>query len=218
MPLLAPVLYRTRYEGLENFPREGPVILCANHTYMKDMWFIEYKLRRHVRWAAKKELFRNAFAAWVMRDMEAFPVDREHADMEAVKRMLDVLGKGHVLGLFPEATRVRDAGERPDANRGFVTIAAKTGAPVVPVACYYGRGPLGRSRFWSRIHVSFGQPVYMAAALRRDRAKTAWAAQAIMDGIYGEVRRMALELGEEPPASALPGPEDEDVEDRRASN
>src|SRR5262245_39300755 len=52
---------------------------------------------------------------------------------ESVRRISDSLARGRVVGIFPEGRVSRD-GLLGGFRRGIATIAAQTGAPVVPCA------------------------------------------------------------------------------------
>ena len=61
----------------------------------------------------------------------AFPVHRESADREALRRAQQVLDAGEVLILFPEGER-RTGPVVEDLHEGVAFLAARTGATVVP--------------------------------------------------------------------------------------
>jgi 1-acyl-sn-glycerol-3-phosphate acyltransferase len=128
-------LYRVEVMGCERVPAEGPVILVANHESMIDPWLLGLVTPRPVRFMAKAELWKYAPTRWLMEGFGAFPVSRGLGDRGAVGRAAELLGRGEVLGMFPQGTCLPY--RRRPWLRGAARLALSTGAPVVPV-CIVG--------------------------------------------------------------------------------
>jgi 1-acyl-sn-glycerol-3-phosphate acyltransferase len=128
---------RVSVEGaLEDLPREGPLIVAANHASNLDVpiigsWLIP-RLGRRIHWLGKKELFDWPVIGWVAAHGGVHPVDRGAADVEAFRLAQRILDEGHVLFVFPEGTRSPD-GRLQAARDGIALLALRTGALVVPV-------------------------------------------------------------------------------------
>lgn len=186
--------FRMRVEGLQNVPREGGVILCANHASMHDPIMLGIAAPRPVSFMAKEELFRNPVLRFLVRGLGAFPVRRGHPDRAALKRAFDVLQTGGCFGVFPEGTRIR-GGQLGKAEPGTAYMALKTGAAVIPV------GISSSYRLFRPTVIRFGRPVdlsgYRAGKLSSEVLEAAGGA--IMAAIDGEVDRTV-------PGAASPGP------------
>jgi 1-acyl-sn-glycerol-3-phosphate acyltransferase len=130
--ILAP-FYRFEAVGLENIP-DGPAILCANHSSNFDPIMVSLAAgsEHHIRYMAKIELFKIPVVASVIAAIGAFPVDRGNKDIRAIKTALKILRSGDKIGIFPEGTRTKAAGDRA-AKSGAIRLADQTGAPLVPV-------------------------------------------------------------------------------------
>jgi 1-acyl-sn-glycerol-3-phosphate acyltransferase len=128
---------RVRIEGaIDDIPREGPVILAANHISNADpvilgAWLTK-SLGRRIHWLGKKELFDWPVVGWVARNGGIHPVDRAAADVDAYRMAERVLVEGHVLMIFPEGTRSPN-GELQQPKDGLAMLALRTGAPIVPI-------------------------------------------------------------------------------------
>jgi 1-acyl-sn-glycerol-3-phosphate acyltransferase len=118
-----------------------------------DPFLVCMALPRHVRVRimAKKELTEKPLVWWLLQNLGAFPVDRGHSDLAAVKTSIQTIRDGAHLLVFPEGTRVEHEGDvRPKG--GVVMIAMRTGAPLVPV--YVGT----KRKLFHMTHIVFGEP------------------------------------------------------------
>jgi 1-acyl-sn-glycerol-3-phosphate acyltransferase len=139
---------RIRFEGaIDEIPREGPLILAANHSSNFDAvvlgaWLTP-KLGRRIHWLGKKELFDWPIVGWTAAHGGVHPVERGAADVEAFRLARRILEDGQVLFVFPEGTRSPD-GSLQAAHDGVASLALRTGAPIVPLAI------AGSNKVWPR--------------------------------------------------------------------
>lgn len=158
---IARVVFRLHIEGEEFIPRTGPTILAANHVSFIDPIVIMVSVRRPVRFMAKKELFRFPLLGWLLRQFGTFPINRTRINLQAFKQAASILEAGEVIAIFPEGTRGDGIELRP-AKPGIGLIAARTGAPVVPVL-HQGTGKVLPRGAWFprpyRIVIKFGPPL-----------------------------------------------------------
>lgn len=125
------VVYRMEINGLENIPKEGPVIFCGNHRSYIDPPVIVVTAKRDIKFLAKEELYENKFLAFLGWAFEAIPVKRDEKDIAAIKMSLKDLKQGKCIALFPEGTRNGLAkGEK--VKDGVAFFAVRSGAKVVP--------------------------------------------------------------------------------------
>jgi glycerol-3-phosphate dehydrogenase (NAD(P)+) len=127
------VYFRMSRMGREHIPADGPVIFAANHRSFLDPFVIACMSRRPLYYVAKKELFSGRLTAWFLNSLGAFPIDRGHADEDAMGTAREILQRGDCVLIFPEGTRIRP-GTLGAPKRGVGRLALETGAPVIPVA------------------------------------------------------------------------------------
>lgn len=130
---------RWHIEGLERIPRDGPLLLAANHISYLDPLALAYvadRVGRRVRFLAKAELFENRWLGAVLCKLGQIPVQRGTADasgaLDAARR---ALAEGQCVVVFPEGTISRDFD--PMAGKtGVARLARASGAPVLPVGLW----------------------------------------------------------------------------------
>jgi 1-acyl-sn-glycerol-3-phosphate acyltransferase len=183
--VIARSVTRVRIEGdLDAIPREGPVILAANHISNADAvilgaWLTK-SLGRRIHWLGKKEMFEWPVVGWVAANGGVHPVDRDAADVDAFRLAERVLNEGQVLMIFPEGTR-SPTGELQKPKDGLAMLALRSGALIVPI------GISNTDRLWPKgqllprpgghATMRVGRPFRLAdelpEGLDRKRAKTA---------------------------------------------
>jgi len=174
------LFYRVKIIGIKNVPEKGAAVLCANHLGEMDMVFIGYKIKRLVRYMAKSELFKIPILSPLIKFLGAFPVKRGKADVEAIKTALRLLNEGHIIGIFPEGTRLKNKqGKTVKAKPGAALLAQKSGAPILPVAVE------GKYRPFSKIKIVFGEPFTLD--LDKDKKYTNNELVEISEGIMKKV-------------------------------
>ncbi len=181
----ARVLWRARATGVENVPRDGPLIIACNHISYLDPPVMGSFVPRRINYMAKAELFEIPVLGPLIRAVGAYPVDRKGSAKAAIKRSVEVLRGGGVIGIFPEGTR--NAGGDAEPRKGAAVLSSLTGAPVVP-ACIVGSD---RARQFGQIKVAFGPPLRLPEgrkATHDDVAK-------FTDEIMRAIRALAGSMG-----------------------
>ena len=153
------LLFSPKVIGAENVPKEGAMIMAANHMSNWDPPILGTYLPRTVGYMAKEELFKPAIAGAIIKSLNAFPVKRGASDRGAIKMALNILKKGLCLGIFPEGTRSRD-GKLHKAQAGVSLIAAMSKAPVVPTALIGTNKICSKEEKFPQLTIVFGEPIY----------------------------------------------------------
>lgn len=175
------ILFRAEIHGRENMPKDGAVILAANHMSNWDPPFVATFLSRPVSYMAKAELFKNPIFGSAIRACYAFPVKRGEADRGAIKTAIQILKQGRCLGLFPEGTRSRN-GKMHKAEAGVGLIASITNAPVVPAAIIGTNHIFTKGEYFPKLKVIYGEPVVYQGD-HKDREQLEAFSQSVMDKI-----------------------------------
>ncbi|MDE3839420.1 1-acyl-sn-glycerol-3-phosphate acyltransferase [Bacillus methanolicus] len=178
--ILKPI-YRIQVIGVEHFPKDGGVLLCANHIDNLDPPVVGITAPRPVHFMAKAELFSVPVLGRIVQNLNAFPVKRGMSDREALRKGLSILKEGKVLGLFPEGTRSK-TGELGQGLAGAGFFALRSEAHVVPCAI------IGPYKPFKRLKVVYGKPIDFKH-LRENKATAEQATELIME----EIRKLINE-------------------------
>lgn len=167
--LLYPIfllVYRPEFEGRDNIPKSGSVILAGNHTNNLDAAIMLAGCKRIVHMLAKKELFKSKISNRFFRSMGCIPVDRKIHDENAKSEAIDVLKNNGVIGLFPEGTINRTNDIILPFKYGAVSFAKKTGAYIVPFTITGKYKPFRKS-----IKITYGKPYKVTNDLESENEK-----------------------------------------------
>lgn len=123
---------RCETRGLENVPREGPLILASTHRSYLDPLILGAFIPRPINVMAKSELFENPLFSALVTAFGAFPVDRERARGSTFRAAAEILNRGEALVVFPEGGIVDSLGEQ-GFKAGVGMLASMTGAAVIPI-------------------------------------------------------------------------------------
>lgn len=151
--ILFRIAFSMRYEGLENIPKEEPVILASNHKSNGDPVFMAGKLKRQIYFLAKESLFKLPVLGPIYKGLDAIPVNRGKGDSSSLDKCVERLKNGQLVGIFPEGTRSK-TGKLGRLRSGVFVIAYESGIPVMPVALCYEK--LG---FRQKIVIKYGKPI-----------------------------------------------------------
>lgn len=154
---LSRLLWGIRIEGLENVPREGALLVTANHRSNLDPPLLGAVLPREVGYAAKKELFEVPGLGALIRALNAIPVNRSNMAPSTLRRFESWLGEGKALLIFPEGTRQR-SGLLGEAKAGVGLLVERFRVPVLPIWIEGTESPFRNVFRRGRVRVVIGSP------------------------------------------------------------
>jgi len=132
-----------RVEGSHHVPRQGPVVVVADHLSYLDFMFGQYICDRPITIPVTAEVFRAPARRLFMRLMGAVPKRRFCADPAAARALADARVAGDLMGIAIEGERSW-TGELQMPPMSVAHNIGRFGCPVVPVAF------VGSYRFWPR--------------------------------------------------------------------
>jgi 1-acyl-sn-glycerol-3-phosphate acyltransferase len=167
--ILGVLLFRIRCLERQRIPADGALLVCSNHQSFFDPVLVGMWFQRQLNYLARQSLWGIAPLRWLIEYLDAIPIDRDGFGLAGIKETMKRLKRGEIVLIFPEGTRTRD-GEMSSLKPGFVSLARRTDAALLPVAMDGAYDAWPRSARWprpSRVVVCFGEPItaQQAAAL-----------------------------------------------------
>ena len=173
-------IFRPWIVGRTNIPANGAAILASNHLSFADSIFLPLMIDRPVSFLAKSDYFTGkGIRGWATRFFMSatgqLPIDRSggKASEASLNTGLQVLGRGDLLGIYPEGTRSPD-GRLYRGRTGIARMALESKVPVLPVVMVDTDAamPIGRRLpRVVRIGVIIGEPLDFSryAGMENDR-------------------------------------------------
>ncbi len=141
---------RFSFEGVNNIPSQGPVIIAANHRSYFDPLALALLLARagrNGRFLAKKEVVNAPVVGQIVKAFGTISVDRGSGSAQPLDLAAQALAAGEVIVILPQGTIPRGEAffdPQLSGRPGVARLAAMSGAPVIPVGLW------GTERVWPR--------------------------------------------------------------------
>lgn len=148
------------WEGSENVPREGPLLMLGNHVQFPDAISMNIVANRAVV-VMGTEALAQGLAGRLILAFGMSPKKKNMPDSKAVRLMKAWVDSGAAIGIFPEGERTWDGRPLP-LIPGIEKLVLLMGVPVVTMRIYNGYrswprwAPLPRR---GRVHVVVDPPV-----------------------------------------------------------
>jgi len=140
--LVSRVFWRLKFNGMENIPHQGGLIIASNHQSYGDPAWLALAIKRPIRFLAWSEAFSWPVIGKAIRLLGAWPLQVEGSDPAAIRRSLTWLREGGVVVIFPEGGRGTPDGSMIRMKGGAVRIALEAEVPILPVTIR------GANRVW----------------------------------------------------------------------
>lgn len=133
---------------------EGGAIIAANHTSFLDPFIVGVTFwYRRMHMLVAEIVMGGKFRSMLLRGVGGIKIDRNIADLEAIKQAVEVLKGGRLLAIFPQG----GIDEQDDVNSiksGAVFMALRASVPIIPM---YIRP---KKHWYDRRTVVIGEKVY----------------------------------------------------------
>ena len=159
-------------EGLENIPKEGPLIFAPNHqNALMDALAVSLTCNRQIVFLARSDIFKKGLVSKFLNFLKILPVFRIRDGKENLSNndltfdiASRVLENKQYIGIFPEA-RHTDKRRLLGLKKGIPRLAFlaeeknnfELGIQIVPVGIYYSK----YNRMRNILHVRYGKPIFV---------------------------------------------------------
>lgn len=161
--------------GMEQVPRDGPVVYVSNHQSFFDILALSATLPGAMRFVYKKEMARIPVLGPAMRNAGHIIIDRQNRQkaFEAYQEAARAVQEGLHAVVFAEGTRSR-TGELLPFKKGPFVFAIASQVPVVPIYCANTFHILPKASIRVRprpVTILFGKPIPTEGLTYEDREK-----------------------------------------------
>ena len=152
-------------KGLENIPKDTPVLYAANHRSILDAALGYIAIPNLTGFVAKKEIKKVPFLHLWMLNVNCLFLDRSdlRAGMKVILTCIDYIKEGYSIFIAPEGTRSHEKDPLPFKD-GSLKPAQKTGCPIIPVAITGTDDLFENHKPWLRrtkVIIEFGKPIHL---------------------------------------------------------
>lgn len=130
------------------------------------------------------------FGKWARFGMSFFggiPVDRSSFHMPFINKSVELLKKGRIVQIYPEAHISRD-GKMLPFKPSYITIALRAGVPIIPVIID------GNYGLFKRAHVIIGTPIDLTGRCQNPEHPTREELRIINDEIQAKCHALKADL------------------------
>jgi glycerol-3-phosphate O-acyltransferase/dihydroxyacetone phosphate acyltransferase len=205
---------RIEVTGLENVPRDSPVIFVLNHpNALVDPTFLLCLAPRRVAFVAKAPLFRMPVIGYLVRALDSLPAYRRQDEGQDVNKNQEtfaaarqLLARGVTIGICPEGVSHDEPRLKPlkTGAARIALVAASSGEAIdlqiVPVGLYYTEKTTFRSS--ALLYFAEGIPVE-PVKLEPDGTAPREAVRALSDKIEKALREVMLHAEQEEALSLI---------------
>jgi long-chain acyl-CoA synthetase len=152
-----------RVEGIDNLPRRGPYVICANHSSYLDAPVLAaalpWPVLAQLFWGGSVDvMFSSAWRRLFSRLARVLPIDPLRGARAGLELSAETLRQGSILAWFPEGWRSKDGRLQPFLP-GIGALVRHTPVPVVPahiIGTFSAWPPQRRFPRPHRVRVRFG--------------------------------------------------------------
>ncbi|SFV64696.1 Putative 2-acylglycerophosphoethanolamine acyltransferase / acyl-acyl carrier protein synthetase [hydrothermal vent metagenome] len=164
---IASVRYRVEALNIDNFPKDGAVLMLGNHISWIDWILVQMVIPRRIRFVMDKGIYERWYLKPFFKLFGAVPIS-PRAIKGAKLSIARLLKDGEVVCLFPEGTISRN-GQLSSFKRGFEKMVEGSEGEIVPFYLYglWGDGLSRASRHHKKLRwrlkrdiiINFGKPM-----------------------------------------------------------
>lgn len=176
--------------GVENIPRDTPVMYAANHRSFYDIILAYATVPTQTAFISKMEIKKMPCVSHWMYFLNCLFMNRSDVkqNLTIILEAIQLVKEGYSIYIAPEGTRNATDTLLP-FKEGSMKIATKTNCPIIPV-CICNTEAIFEDPFpWiqgGRISIEFGKPIYPEALDREAKKRLGSHVRGIIADMYEE--------------------------------
>lgn len=158
-----------RADGSKHKERfKGGAIIAANHSSFSDPLIVAMAfIYRRVHFLAAEIVMKGKLRSTLLSGLGAIKIQRDIADIEAIKKSVEVLKLGRLLIVFPQGGIDRENDSIESLKSGAVLMALQAGVPIIPVHINH------RKHWYKKNILTIGETVYPDKICKKKMPTTA---------------------------------------------
>ena len=168
---LCSVLLKPKIYGRKNIPQNGPYIVAINHFHIFDPALVAYAIRKPISFLAASDQDIDWQVLIAGKLYGFIPTNRQKLAPSTIKKAIQALQKGDILGIFPEAT-TGPVLRRP--KKGVTYLSLKSGCKILPMGIVVLEEDIWSQWFKGvrpQVAVKIGKPFSISSSLPKDRSE-----------------------------------------------
>lgn len=150
--------------GVENIPKDEPILYISNHRSYFDVPISYVSLPTLTGFIAKKEIGKVPILRTWMKNIQCLFLDRDdiRQGMKTILQAIEQVKAGYSIFISPEGTRNHEKEMLP-FKEGSFKVSEKTGCAIVPVALTNTDEIFENHMPWvksTKVVLEFGKPIY----------------------------------------------------------
>ena len=145
---ILPLLFKFEFEGFENFPKDGPVLVVGNHYALMEAVLIIIYTPYNLEFMGSVDVPHEKLTDFFFNLYQVIPVYRGRTEQGAFKKAIEILNKKGSIGIFPEGGHYDPT--HMEAHPGVAWISHKTQSPIVPIGVSGSIGSVGKAFAFKR--------------------------------------------------------------------
>ena len=153
-------------KGLENVPKDTPVLYVANHRGYYDIVVSYATVPNLTGFIAKKQMSKLPCIARWMKNLNCLFLDRENIreGLKTILQGIENIKNGYSMYIAPEGTRYQGEGMLP-FKEGSFKLAEKSGCPIIPIALTNTESCFELHEPWikgAKVTIHYGEPIHIS--------------------------------------------------------
>ncbi|MFQ5965848.1 MAG: lysophospholipid acyltransferase family protein [Candidatus Scalinduaceae bacterium] len=187
--LILKIFFKIEAKNTHLIPKEGAVIVTANHSSHLDAIALQATFPRRITYALLSKNY-ETWGKWFFKSQHVIPIKEQGVNCKALKEGLELLRNCGALCVFPEGKMSPD-GNLQKGKSGIAFLSIKSKATIVPayITGAFEVLPLGAflPRF-RKICITYGNPIYFNDKYTTERKSR----EKFTHEIMNEIKRLSF--------------------------
>jgi len=128
--LILSIRFKFKYEGLQNLPENGAILLLGNHVSWIDWYCLQLPIKRRINFMMDKDIYNYKFLTPVLKKGKVIPISSK-SFKDGFKDASARLKNENIVAIYPEGEISRD-GKLSKFQRGYELLQTNHSGVTIP--------------------------------------------------------------------------------------